>query len=62
MGKILGGVNRLKLISDKKEKEDEQAFEETIQKLTQELTQQMEESKRLDEEIKRNLEKIGWKI
>ncbi|HRR27958.1 MAG TPA: hypothetical protein P5270_01210 [Victivallales bacterium] len=61
MWKILG-VNRLKLINDNKEKEDEQAFEEKMKKLTQELTQQIEESKRLDEEIKRNLEKIGWKI
>ncbi len=42
--------------------EDDQAFEETMKQLTAELAKQMEEGKRLDEEIKKNLEKIGWKV
>jgi type I restriction enzyme M protein len=44
------------------EEEDDQAFEETMKQLTAELAKQMEESKKLDEEIKKNLEKIGWKV
>jgi type I restriction enzyme M protein len=44
------------------EEEDDQAFEETMTQLTAELAKQMEEGKRLDEEIKKNLEKIGWKV
>lgn len=44
------------------EEEDDQTFEETMKQLTAELAKQMEEGKRLDEEIKKNLEKIGWKI
>lgn len=44
------------------EEEDDQTFEETMTQLTAELAKQMEESKKLDEEIKKNLEKIGWKI
>ncbi len=33
-----------------------------MKRLTAELAKQMEESKKLDEEIKRNLGVIGWKI
>ena len=33
-----------------------------MKKLTTELAEQMKEAKRLDEEIKKNLEKIGFKI
>ncbi|URA10317.1 class I SAM-dependent DNA methyltransferase [Thermospira aquatica] len=44
------------------EDEDDEAFEEKMKRLTTELAKQMEESKRLDEEIKKNLESIGWKI
>jgi uncharacterized protein with GYD domain len=33
-----------------------------MEKLTTELAEQMKESKRLDEEIKKNLESIGFKI
>ncbi len=44
------------------EEEDDEAFEEKMKRLTQELAKQMEEGKMLDEEIKKNLEKIGWKI
>ncbi|GIU68805.1 MAG: DNA methyltransferase [Candidatus Woesearchaeota archaeon] len=42
--------------------EPEEVFEEKMQKLTQELKQQMQESKKLDEEIKKNLEVLGWKV
>ncbi len=44
------------------EEEDDEAFEEKMKRLTAELAKQMEEGKRLDEEIKRNLEGLGWKI
>ncbi len=44
------------------EEEDTEAFEEKMKRLTSELKQQMEESRKLDEEIKKNLEMIGWKI
>jgi len=33
-----------------------------MKKLTAELAKQMEESKKLDEEIKKNLEMIGWRV
>ncbi|MEM4335411.1 MAG: class I SAM-dependent DNA methyltransferase [Candidatus Anstonellales archaeon] len=42
--------------------EPEEVFEEKMKKLTAELKQQMEESKRLDEEIKKNLEMLGWRV
>lgn len=42
--------------------EDGEVFEEKMKKLTAELSRQMQEEKRLDEEIKRQLEKIGFKI
>ena len=42
------------------EEEDDEEFEERMQKLLSELKQQMEEGSRLDEEIKKNLEKIGF--
>jgi len=38
------------------------SFEEKMEKLTHELAEQMEEAKRLDEEIKKNLSSIGWRI
>lgn len=44
------------------EEEDDEAFEKKMKRLTAELAKQMEESKRLDEEIKKNLESLGWKI
>lgn len=40
--------------------EDGEPFEEKMQKLTSELTKQMEEGKKLDEEIKKNLEGIDY--
>lgn len=42
------------------EEEDDEAFEEKMKRLTAELAKQMEEGKKLDEEIKKNLEKIGY--
>jgi type I restriction enzyme M protein len=44
------------------EEDDGIPFEEKMKKLTTELAEQMEEGKRLDEEIRKNLEKIGFKI
>jgi len=44
------------------EEEDMEAFEEKMERLTEELAKQMEEGKRLDEEIKKNLENIGFKL
>ncbi len=44
------------------EEEDDFDFEERVKKLTAELKEQMEESKKLDERIKENLEKVGIKL
>ncbi len=44
------------------EEEDNEAFEEKMKRLTTELAKQMEEGRMLDEEIKKNLEMIGWKV
>ncbi len=44
------------------EEDDGIPFEEKMKKLTTELAEQMKESQRLDEEIKKNLESIGFKI
>ena len=42
--------------------EDDEIFEGKMKRLTEELKEQMEESKKLDERIKKNLENIGFKI
>ncbi|MEK6969765.1 MAG: class I SAM-dependent DNA methyltransferase [Nanoarchaeota archaeon] len=44
------------------EAEDDEAFEEKMKRLTAELSEQLKEGKKLDEEIKKNLEGIGFKI
>ncbi|MEM3473637.1 MAG: class I SAM-dependent DNA methyltransferase [archaeon] len=44
------------------EEDDEEIFEEKMEKLTRELSEQMKEARRLDEEIKKNLESLGFKI
>lgn len=44
------------------EAEDDEEFEEKMKRLTAELSEQMKEGKKLDEEIKKNLESIGWKV
>ncbi|MCA2004098.1 MAG: type I restriction-modification system subunit M [Candidatus Nitrosotenuis sp.] len=49
-------------VGAEEEEEDDEVFEEKMKKLTSELSKQMEEGKRLDEEIKKNLASIGWKI
>ena len=42
------------------EEEDDEVFEEKMKRLTSELSKQMQESKILDEEIKKNLESIDY--
>lgn len=42
------------------EAEDDEAFEEKMKRLTAELSEQMKEGKKLDGEIKKNLESIGY--
>ena len=42
--------------------EDSEVFEEKMKRLTSELSKQMEEGKRLDEEIRKNLKGIGFKV
>jgi len=42
--------------------EDDEAFEEKMQRLTSELSGQMKKAKKLDEEIKKNLEGIGYEL
>jgi type I restriction enzyme M protein len=44
------------------EEEDEEGFEDKMKRLTNELKEQMKEGKKLDEEIKLNLKKIGWEV
>ena len=44
------------------EEQDDEAFEEKMKRLTAELSSQMKEGKKLDEEIKKNLESIGFKV
>ena len=44
------------------EEEDDEVFEEKMKRLTSELAEQMKESVRLDEEIRKNLGSIGFKI
>jgi len=49
-------------VGTEEEEEDEEAFEEKMRKLTSELAEQMKEVSRLDEEIKKNLESIGYEL
>ncbi len=44
------------------EKEDDEVFEEKMNKLVRELSKYFEEEKRLNEEIKKNLNKIGFEL
>ncbi len=44
------------------EEEDPEVFEEKMKRLTSELAKQMEKGKKLDEEIKKNLGSIGFKV
>jgi type I restriction enzyme M protein len=47
-------------VGAKEEEEDEEAFEEKMKRLTADLAEQMKEGQKLDEEIRVNLEKIGY--
>ena len=49
-------------VGTEEEEEDDEEFEEKMQKLISELKRQMEESARLDEEIKKNLETLRYKL
>ena len=49
-------------VGAEEEEEDLEAFDEKMKRLTAELSKQMQEGKKLDEEIKKNLEGIGFKI
>ncbi len=42
--------------------EDDEEFEEKMKRLTSELSEQMKQGKKLDEEIKKNLKGIGYRI
>jgi type I restriction enzyme M protein len=47
-------------VGAEEEEEDTEAFEDKMKHLTAELANQMAEGKKLDEEIKKNLESIGY--
>ena len=44
------------------EEEDKEPFDDKMKRLTSELSKQMEEGKKLDDEIKKNLAGLGWRI
>jgi type I restriction enzyme M protein len=47
-------------IGSEEEEEDKESFEEKMKKFTRELAEQLDEGNRLDEEMKKNLESIGY--
>ena len=47
-------------VGSEEQEDDMEEFEEKMEKLTSELAKQMEEGQRLDAEIRKNLEKIGF--
>ena len=49
-------------VGAEEEVEDDEAFEEKMKRLTAELSEQMKEGQKLDQEIKNNLEGIGFKV
>jgi len=49
-------------VGAEEEEEDEELFEEKMKRLTSQLAEQMKEGQKLDAEIKKNLESIGFKI
>ena len=49
-------------VGTEEEEDDGIPFEDKMKELTSELAKQMEEGKHLDEEIKKNLESIGFKV
>ena len=42
--------------------EDDEPFEEKMKRLTEELSQMFKQSHKLEEEIRKNLERIGYEI
>ena len=49
-------------VGSEEEEEDTVAFEEKMEQLTTELSKQMEEEKKINAEIKKNLERVGWRL
>src|SRR5690606_35155743 len=49
-------------VGTEEEEEDDEEFEEKMNNLTSELAKQMEEGKKLDEEIRKNLASIGFRL
>ncbi len=49
-------------VGSEEEEEDGEEFEEKMQRLTLELADQMKEGNRFDEEIKKNLGRLGWEL
>ena len=49
-------------VGSEEQEEDTESFEEKMEKLTTELSMQIREEKMLNDEIKKNLELMGWKL
>jgi type I restriction enzyme M protein len=49
-------------VGSEEEEEDKEKFEEKMKKFTSELAKQMEDGKKLDTEIRKNLESIGFRL
>lgn len=49
-------------VGTEEDEEDEEVFQEKMKRFTSELVKQMEDSKKLDKEIKKNLESIGYDL
>jgi type I restriction enzyme M protein len=49
-------------VGAEEQEEDIEAFEEKMKRLTAELSKHIQEGKKLDEEIKKNLEKVGFTL
>jgi len=49
-------------VGAEEEEEDLEVFEEKMKRLTAELSEQMKQGQKLDDEIRKNLERIGWRI
>ena len=49
-------------VGSEAEEDDGEPFEDKMRRLTKELAREFEESKKLEVEIKRNLEGLGWSL
>ena len=49
-------------VGAEEEKDDQEAFEEKMRRLTSDLSEQMKHGQKLDDEIKENLESIGFNV